>query len=487
MFHIFFKYLFLDLITCYLYVKISNFNRLTLKHKLIIVLTCIILSIIYTFYSNFLNPSSIIILSYIVLSLLYTFITKYKLNYSVIVTFISLAITLILFIISTFISLFVCISIFPSMEYSNTIIFIFAILLELLAIFFIFRIKRFKNGFSFLKNAENNNELLIFLCGIVLLIFARLGVYTNNSLNEFLLLGIFFISISIFIWIKERITSYYKSLLIQDTIQDLENKLKEEKKLNKTMKNELKSIALINHKYSSRISSLELYVKKLSYNLINNKNINNDLLNATNLVENLSNEYSNELLENLRCNTLINKTDIISIDNMLEYFSLECINKNILFNVIVKSNITHITEKSIPLNLLETLLADMIKNSIIAISYSDKTNPKILIEFDYTDYLEIRISDTGIEFEIDTLLKLGKEKITTHKSNGGSGIGFFTTFEILDKTKGSIIIEEYERTILDYSKCIIFKFDNKKQYIIRSYRAREFKKASNDDLIIHGF
>lgn len=124
------------------------------------------------------------------------------------------------------------------------------------------------------------------------------------------------------------------------------------------------------------------------------------------------------------------------------------------------------------------------KNSIVAINYSTNKNPKILVQFDATDFFELRIYDTGIEFEIDTLIKLGKEQITTHKSDGGSGIGFITTFETLNKTNGSFIIEEYKNDEAKYSKCLIFKFNNKNQYIIRSYRAEEIKGKSNNELII---
>ena len=39
--------------------------------------------------------------------------------------------------------------------------------------------------------------------------------------------------------------------------------------------------------------------------------------------------------------------------------------------------------------------------------------------------------DNGVDFEVDTLAKLGLERVTTHKDTGGSGIGFMTTFETL--------------------------------------------------------
>ena len=248
------------------------------------------------------------------------------------------------------------------------------------------------------------------------------------------------------------------------------------------MKNEIKKLSTTNHNISNRISALELYVEKLSNNTTNNESVHSSISEAKKLVKDLSTEFYNEMHINVQNDFLKNKTSIINIDNILEYFQLECTNKNISFNIMVKTDIRNAVNKTISLNYLETLIANMIKNSIIAIGYSSNKNPKILVQFDNTDCFKFRIYDTGIEFEIDTLVNLGKERITTHKDDGGSGIGFVTTFETLEKTNGSFIIEEYppNNDNFEYTKCLIFRFDNKRNYIIRSYRFEEFNKQANN-------
>lgn len=481
--NIFIKYLFINLITCYISFKISNIKTLNLKSKLITIFICIMISIIFTFCSKFFYPSYLIILLYFVLSFLYYYITKYKINYSIVVTFVSLTITIILYVMSIFTILFISMA-FSHLNKQSPVILIFTMLLEILIMFFIFKIKRFKNGLSFLKNKEYSYNLVLFISGVVVILFTAIGNYISNYINEFSLLGLTLILISMFIWIKEKITLHYKNLLVKDTIQNLQNQLNEQIHINEVMKDEIEKISTINHKFSSRISALELYVKNLEYNFPNNTYTNNKILEAKKLTKSLSSEFSNEMHINLQNHSYIYKTGIINIDNILKYFELECINKNISFNVIVKSNIEYEVKKVIPLNLLEILISDMLNNSIISINHSTNKNNKILVQFDMCDYLEIRIYDTGIEFEIDTLVNLGKKQITTHKSDGGSGIGFITTFETLAKTNGSLIIEEYKNDKCKYSKCLIFKFDNKKQFIIRSYRADKIKEFSNDELII---
>lgn len=136
-------------------------------------------------------------------------------------------------------------------------------------------------------------------------------------------------------------------------------------------------------------------------------------------------------------------------------------------------------------NRLETLLGDHIKDAIIAIDSSENTYKDILVEIgEIKGCYEVCIYDTGIEFEINTLLNLGLKEITTHKLTGGSGIGFMTTFETLKATKASLIIEEkHPISDKDYTKAIRIKFDGKHEYKICSYRAEEIP-SKNSRIII---
>lgn len=470
------KYAFINLSISYLFLKISNYKLLNKKNKIIVFSSCVVISILLTSFSKYINPSSVFIISYLILIFVFNYITKYRFSYSSIVTLVALAISIILYVISIMISLFLFVIIF-NLDCNNPIILLFAIFMETLFLLLIFNIKRFKNGISFFNNMEQSYGIAIFLSGIVILIFSNLGKHMDNSIKELYILGLLLIMVSIFIWIKRKITLYYKNLLKQDAINDLQNKLKEEININRNMKSELDTLATINHKYSTRISALEFFVQKTHNNLIKNSKMDD----ATNLIKGLSEEYSVELLDNI---SIENRTGILSIDNLLEYFKLLCTKNNISYSVIIKHSIAELLSNVIPINLLEILISDMLNNSIIAINHSSTDVKSILVKFDFSDYIEIRIYDTGIPFEIDTLVKLGKEKITTHKNDGGNGIGFFTTFDTLKKTNGSIIIEEYKENKSKYSKCIIFRFDNRGEYIICSHRYNEIKEQSNGNIII---
>lgn len=81
------------------------------------------------------------------------------------------------------------------------------------------------------------------------------------------------------------------------------------------------------------------------------------------------------------------------------------------------------------------------------------------------------IHDSGIEFEKETLEKLGKEPITTHKSEGGTGMGFMNTFDTLKKCKGSLIINEIGKPSKDnFTKIVMIRFDGKNEFRVISYR-----------------
>ena len=260
------------------------------------------------------------------------------------------------------------------------------------------------------------------------------------------------------------------------TVEYLNEQLQEKDKIIENLKTDLDKTLKINHKYNHRISAMERAIVKAKFNEEFAEE-NNEIIN---LVKELAKDYKNETFE---ADSKLPKTNIFSIDNILEYMANKAKNDNIEFQVDVKCNIKDLITNIVNQSKLATLLADHINDAIIAINYSENELRKILVVFDKIDDIyEIRIYDTGIEFEIETLLKLGKEQVTTHKDSGGTGIGFMTTFETLKESKGSLIIEEDNSE--DYSKAIIIKFDNKCEYKIHSYRADEIREQNKNSNII---
>jgi hypothetical protein len=365
------------------------------------------------------------------------------------------------------------------------------ICVEILLINRIFRIKRLKNGITFLKDNKKLNNIGIIgfaFIGITIIIYSIVSNTSEWQSGTYLFLGIVIESICMFIWIKQKITKYYKQKLKEKTIEELENEIKEKDKEIKNILEENQRIATINHKYSNRIKALEGFSNKVMSKpeIVENMKVEfgDEFLNFEKQVQKLSKEYTMEMEKNIE--NKIPKTGIFGIDNILEYMNQEATKSNIKFNVKINGNVNYMIENIVEQSKLETMLGDHIKDAIIAINSSNNTNKNILLILGIIDeHYEVCIYDTGIEFEIPTLLKLGLEQITTHKATGGSGIGFMTTFETLKSTKASLIIEEkHPMNKTDYTKAVRISFDGKNEYRINTYRAEEIKKENKNGRII---
>ena len=87
------------------------------------------------------------------------------------------------------------------------------------------------------------------------------------------------------------------------------------------------------------------------------------------------------------------------------------------------------------------------------------------------------IYDSGIEFEIDTLINLGIKPSTTHANDGGTGMGLLNTVDTLKKHKASLVIEEYGKPAEDnFTKVIKIIFDKENTYKVSSYREEEIRE-----------
>ena len=183
---------------------------------------------------------------------------------------------------------------------------------------------------------------------------------------------------------------------------------------------------------------------------------------------------------------VLDKTEIPQIDDMLKYMQSECVKNKIDFQLQLSGNIYTMINHYISVEELEILLADHIKNAIIAIGYANSVNKSILVRLGKLDRnYGLYIYDSGIEFEIETLLNLGKKPSTTHKDNGGTGMGFMNTFDTLRKHKASFVIEEYGKPVKDnFTKALKFKFDNKNEFKIYTYRKKEIKNKDEENTLI---
>lgn len=366
---------------------------------------------------------------------------------------------------------------------NNIINILLIMLIEAFLITAFLKIRRFKDGFKFLQNRDNDylDIIMINISTMGILAYYLFGNYYGDITNQ-LLICFVIVSIIMFIMIQKTITLYYKKRLLDKTISDYKLEIEEKDEEIKKLSEEKFKISKLNHEFYNRQKALEMKVN----NFINNANT--EISSEISIIENiekLSKEYSNGL-ENIKGLEKLPTTEIEEIDDMFKYMQSECKKNNIDFKLQINGNINYLINKIIPQNKLVTLIGDHIRDAIIAINSSNNKFKSILVMLGIKDnFYELSIYDSGIEFEIETLGKLGIEPATTHKDTGGTGIGFMTTFETLKETKASLIINErHEMSAEDYTKSINIRFDDKNEYKICSYRAEKIKNKIKDSRII---
>lgn len=475
------------LCTGLIFFKIINYdNSKNFKNYTLIILS-LILSLINTISTFYVSR----ILSYSIISLIYIIIlskyTKYKFGFSLIVMIISIALSVIIFAISGSIATWLCV-IFLHLNRTNPIVLITIIFSELILQHYFFKLKRFKNGLSFITKKSNNDylEVLVLVISVIIIfIYFFIGDYQTLSL-DYLFAGMLLFSICMIPIIQKTLILYQKQKLLTQTLKDYETELAETKtKLNTALEDKHKLVKA-NHEFYHRQEAL-----KQKLNLLINKSAENNY----NLE--ISEEYSsildriNTLSEEYKTQTKsipnLPKTNIPEIDDMFTYLQSECIKNNIEFIVKINCDTTYLIKKLIPKNKLETLIADLTRNAIIAINHSDNNFKSIMIILGIHDNCyEFCIYDSGIEFTPNTLLNLGLKPASTHESEGGTGIGWLTTFETLNYCKASLIITEMPYSQNNYIKSIAVKFDTNNNYYIHTYRCDELSNYinSNRDIII---
>ena len=274
--------------------------------------------------------------------------------------------------------------------------------------------------------------------------------------------------------LQKTLTISYKNKLIEQTLKDYEAQIKEKDEKLKKLEDEKYKISKLNHEFYNRQKALMLKVEDALKNMKCETGEERDLRDK---IQELSNEYAEKSIEN-RVGCSLPKTEIEEIDDMFTYMNTECKKYGIEFILKISGNINFLVNNYIDKTKLVTLIGDHLRDAIIAVNCSKNRYKSILAILGIKDdNYEFCIYDSGIEFEIETLEKLGFEPATTHKDCGGSGIGFMTTFETLKETKASFVLEELNELKEDcYTKAVKFIFDGKKALEINSYRADLLRK-----------
>lgn len=463
----FVKILIINYFTIYAANKILNGNKLNnLFHFSIELLLIFIISYMTLFIDSKVGKFYSLIYMILFLTLLLCKIKKINIGYALVVNLVSLGINYILFFIAAIMCW--CVNRFAKMGSVSTAIIIFILYFVLSKIFF--KAKRFKNGFDFIQRniKEGNIDNIILNISAIIIFLSTFIVYMDSSTKRYTFMATILISIIMFITISKSFQQYYKHRLLLKELDSTKAELDQMNQNNKDLEKENIEINKVNHTLSHKLKALEHKINKLLMNEEITKELS--IVEKNKIKENFE-DISKEVYKEKAIVSLA-KTEIPNIDNMLELMQEECIKNKIEFELQVIGNIFHMTNNYISKEELEILIADHVKDAIIAINHSDNEYRSILVRLGKIDNCySLYIYDSGIEFEEETLKNLGKKPSTTHAEEGGTGLGFMNTFDTLRKHNASLIIKEISKPCKNnYTKVLMIKFDGKNNFQVKSYK-----------------
>lgn len=466
----FLKICFMSTVTCYTAYKLTD-NIIMFKKKLIkIIIINIVISYITTIIRYIFNLFISDICLIFILGCMQSIINKQKIGYSILLITIALAINYIILFLTTVLTFPINIFYNIKNDYINLML---IIIIYLILICLLFKIKKFKHGFLFLKRNIENEYIEIWVLNISSIILFSSIIFnsSNFQITRKLFIGFIIFSIIMFITIQKSLQLYYKQRLLVQDLEETKKELEDKKKEIKQLEQENLNFSKTSHSIAHKQKALEHKLNELAL-----KNEIAEEIDVKNRLNNITKQISKEP------EIEISKTNITEIDDMLNYMKSECIKNKIKFEVQLNGNIYQMINNHITKEELEILIADHVKNAIIAVKCSNNSNRSILVRIGKIDgQYSIYIYDSGIEFEINTLHKLGKIPSTTHKESGGTGMGFMNTFDTLKKHKASITINEYGKPVKDnYTKVIMIVFNKKDEFNIISYRQKEIEVRKDE-------
>ena len=464
--------IFISIFTLYINIKFLDFKNINLKRTIYLIISIIFINCAWLYVEKYFTSVSGIFYANITIAMICSQVLNIKIGYSILITTISLSINYILYLFAVMICFFV----YKLFKINDYITFSLIILIYFFIIKTIFNTTRLRKGIIFLKKYQKNDYfdiLILNMSSIVFLAFITL-VNFDNDLRKVLLVFIVTYSIIMFITIQKSLQLYYKQKMLVKDLEETKAELEEKNTRIKELENEIIKSGKKSHSISHRQDILEHKLEEL--------NMKSEIseMDIKSRIEKVGKDIRKEPV------IVLAKTGIAEIDDVLDYMKSECVKKKIDFQLQLSGNIYKMINNYVSKDELEILLADHIKNAIIAIEYSNNINKSILVRLGRLDgTYGLYVYDSGIEFEKETLLKLGKKPATTHKDSGGTGMGFMNTFDTLRKHNASFIIEEYGKPVTDnFTKVLKFKFDGKKEFKICTYRKEEIEKQDKEKTLV---
>ena len=364
------------------------------------------------------------------------------------------------------------------------IVSIFSVLMILLTLL-IFKIKKIKKRIVPITN-DDVYEKLLFIS--VLSIFGMTLTFTTDREATFLEIGFIFISfccLSIILgWRKMTANSYRKNILDRN-VEVLEYSAREYNAERERLAEQNRELAKIIHRDNKLLPAMELSVRSLLERYPDDKQ-------AKELLQGLNKLFAERAnaVESFRSEaTILQTSGDVTIDSVLGFLNAKAADYKVEFTAEAEEGaVEFFREQFKELTDFNAILCDLGENALIAAKHVE--NGKVKAVLDYAGGIAtLKLYDNGAPFDEKVIAEMGRTEITTHKNDGGSGIGLVTAFKILKKYSASICIDEVlaeDACKADgYAKCIVIRADGNGLRVIKTGRDSVKKiAASRSDLTV---
>lgn len=456
----------------YIYYHLLNYRKSRISVKITIIFFTFILACL-TYWLKIYIPAISEFFPAILLWLVLSFLSSNP-RVSLVAAMISSAISYTIFALASGIILLLIAPIcYNAPSFLHILFMTLSGILECVLSILLFKIKCFRKGMPFLFNITFIN-VGTFICFACLTLLTCLQMTDNTPLWMHMLASIaFIIAIPILMhWWQSQHTKSYRSKLQSLELESLRNELHKKDIVLSELKEENEIMGRLIHKDNKLIPAMANAVYEyLSFNHPDNDGhadygnlLLKDLADMSKdreaVLSTLSTAQSHHLL-----------TGIPTLDALLSYMGKQAKLADAKLTFTISETLDLTVSSPMSSNDLVHLLADLIENAIIATAGCANRTIQLQIYL-YKQSLLIEISDTGIPFEIPSLLNFGLKPYTTHSDTGGSGIGLMDIWKIKEKYRASLHITEYEDASF-FSKKIVLLLDNREQYLISSWRYKK--------------
>ena len=332
--------------------------------------------------------------------------------------------------------------------------------LQILAPFLLFKIRRFRSGVD--PNGDTATFEILLFSGICCIIAMTL-FYTDQSLYEIVLLASVVCSLLLILRWRRHITYNYREAMKRRKVKNLEEEIAECELRSAENKLQVSSYSKTFHYLNKSIPHCTNLADKLA-----DDTGCEDACALRNMLHRVSAEIN---VTNEKCSFMnIPLTGVRVIDMPVYELYTLAETKNIKVSADVSADVKSWFSDdgldTVDIHILLSYLCDNAVHSALGLP-----NPRVRIEFTRTpdNAPVIRIYDSGKQFDEKVLAKLGSEIITTRAGSGGSGIGLFTVFGILEKYNASFFLDETSR-IFGFNKFLEITFDNLRSVTLRTSR-----------------